>query len=114
MRVAAEVRRRMDEAQKELEKNAVHRADEDEEDEEGYDGSRTSGAYGGDAERRSVRSEDLDLLEGADAEAASIRGQDSVSEVNREALSPVSAGGSSITRDRSPSTATQKFVEFER
>ena len=114
MRVAAEVRRRMDEAQKELEKNAVHRPDEDEEDEEGYDGSRTSGAYGGDAERRSVRSEDRDLLEGADAEAGSIRGQDGVSEVNRGALSPVSAGGSSITRERSPSTATQKVVEFER
>jgi hypothetical protein len=114
MRVAAEVRRRMDEAQKELEKNAVHRQDDDEEEDEGYDGSRTSGAYGGDAERRSVRSEDRDLLEGADAEASSIRGQDGISEVNKEALSPVSAGGSSITRERSPSTATQKVVEFER
>ena len=114
MRVAAEVRRRMDEAQKELEKNAVHRPDEDEEDDEGYDGSRTPGAYGADAERRSVRSEDRDLLEGADAEAGSIRGQDGVSEVNKGALSPVAAGGSSITRERSPSTATQKFVEFER
>ncbi|KAK6593332.1 TBC domain-containing protein [Botrytis cinerea] len=74
MRVAAEVRRRMDEAQKELERNAVHRPgvqDEDEEEED--DGLRVSGGYGGDAERRSVRSEDRDLLEGADAEAGSIR-----------------------------------------
>lgn len=99
MRVAAEVRRRMDEAQKELEKNAIHRPEEDEEDDEGYDGSRTPGAYGGDAERRSVRSEDRDLLEGADAEAGSIRGQDGVSEVDKGALSPVAAGGSSITRE---------------
>ena len=114
MRVAAEVRRRMDEAQKELEKNAVHRPDEDEEDDEGYDGPRTSGAYGGDAEQRSVRSEDLDLLEGADAEAGSIKGPEGVSEVKKGALSPTSAGGTSITRERSPSTATQKFLEFER
>ena len=107
MRVAAEVRRRMDEAQKEMEKNAVHRADEDEDDEEGDDGPRTSGAYGGDAERRSVRSEDRDLLEGADAEAGSIR-QEGVSEVKQGALSPAAtdAGRSN--------TATQKVVEFER
>jgi hypothetical protein len=114
MRVAAEVRRRMDEAQQELEKNAVNRPpDEDEEDDEGYE-TRTSGAYGGDAEHRSVRSEDRDILEGADAEAMSIRGQDGISEVNKGSLSPVSAGGSSITRERSPSTATQKVIEFER
>jgi len=111
MRVAAEVRRRMDEAQKELEMNAVHRPEEEEEDDEGYDGTRTSGAYGGDAERRSVRSSDRDLLEGADAEAGSIR--DGVSEVNEGALSPTSAGGA-VPRERSPSTATEKFVEFER
>jgi hypothetical protein len=114
MRVAAEVRRRMDEAQKELEKNAVHRPEEDEEDDEGYDGPRTSGAYGGDAERRSVRSSDRDLLEGADAEAGSIRGAEGASEVNKGALSPVSVDGNSIARERSPSTATEKFVEFER
>lgn len=51
MRVAAEVRRRMDEAQKELDRGAVTRGTEDEEDEdEGDEGGR-------------------DLLEGADAEA---------------------------------------------
>jgi len=114
MRVAAEVRRRMDEAQKELEKNAVHRTEDEDEDDEGYDGSRTSGAYGDNAERRSVRSEDRDLLEGADAEAGSIRGGDGINEGNKSVLSPVSAGGSSITRERSLSAATQKVVEFER
>ena len=114
MRVAAEVRRRMDEAQKELEKNAIQRPDEDEEDDEGYDGSRTSGAYGADAERRSVRSEDRDLLEGADAEAGSVRGQEAAGEMNKGALNLLSMDGNSIPRDRSTSSATQKFVEFER
>ncbi|KAK0628578.1 TBC-domain-containing protein [Bombardia bombarda] len=95
MRVAAEVRRRMEEAQKELEKNALpgQRVGEDEEDEEEEDvpgfergsgggggagrsgggGSGSGGgAYGGDAERRSVRSSDRDLLAGADAEASDV------------------------------------------
>ncbi|CZR63724.1 related to Mac1p interacting protein (MIC1 protein) [Phialocephala subalpina] len=114
MRVAAEVRRRMDEAQKELEKNAVHRPGDDEEDEEeGYDGTHTSSTYGGDAERRSVRSEDRDLLEGADAEAMSIRGQEGVSEVKTSTLSPTTPTSAEPGRARSISTATQKVVEFE-
>ncbi|KAK4682762.1 GTPase activating protein (GAP) [Podospora pseudoanserina] len=78
MRVAAEVRRRMEEAQRELEKNALpgQRTEEDD-DEEDDDvglgrpsGAGKSGAYSGDAERRSVRSSDRDLLTGADAEAS--------------------------------------------
>ncbi len=120
MRVAAEVKRRMDEAQKEMEKNAVHRPDEaDEDDEEGYDGSRTPGvgAYNGDAERRSVRSSDRDLLEGADAEAGSIRGQDGVAKPQPQSgnlLSPLSPGMGEAGRARSISASTQKVVEFER
>lgn len=78
MRVAAEVRRRMEEAQKELEKNALpgqRNDDDEEEDEEEVGFERSSGAgkgsaYRGDAERRSVRSSDRDLLTGADAEAS--------------------------------------------
>ncbi|KAH7390288.1 rab-GTPase-TBC domain-containing protein [Cadophora sp. MPI-SDFR-AT-0126] len=113
MRVAAEVRRRMDEAQKEMEKNAVNRPTEDDDDEdEGYD-TRTLGAYNGDAERRSVRSEDRDLLEGADAEAGSIRGMDAVSEVKQSTLSPTTSTSGTDGRARSISTATQKVVEFE-
>lgn len=118
MRVAAEVRRRMDEAQKEMERNAVHRPgvsgqDEDEEDED--DGLRVSGGYGGDAER-SVRSEDRDLLEGADAEAGSIR-----SGIEKVELPEKNGGGSLIPdvdgdgrRERASSSSTQKVVEFER
>lgn len=66
MRVATEVRRRMDEAQRELERNAVPGQEEDEDEEEG--GRRVGG------EGRGVRSEDRDLLSGADAEAAGEKG----------------------------------------
>ncbi|KAI9814526.1 MAG: hypothetical protein M1832_005706 [Thelocarpon impressellum] len=68
MRVAAEVKRRVDDAQREMEKNALGR-DEEDEDEEGPG----SGAYGGEADRRSVREADRDLLEGAEAEVDSSR-----------------------------------------
>jgi len=85
MRVAAEVRRRMEEAQRELEKNALPGQREEDEDEDedvpGFEkgpgrsagGAGASSAYGGDPERRSVRSSDRDLLEGADAEAGAGR-----------------------------------------
>ncbi|KAH8702433.1 putative GTPase activating protein [Talaromyces proteolyticus] len=80
MRMAAEVRKRMEEAQREMERNALNRNDEDE-DEEDEDGrslgssatmvggisSWGAGAYGIDPERRSVRERDRDLLEGAEA-----------------------------------------------
>lgn len=78
MRVAAEVRRRMDEAQKELEKNAVpgqrpsHDGEEDDEDGDVDIHELTRPSNKKDADGRSVRSvriEDRMLLEGADAEA---------------------------------------------
>lgn len=98
MRVAAEVKRRMDEAQLEIEKNAVYR-DDDDDDEEDHTG-----------ERKTVRSEDRDLLEGADAEAVSIKGHEgTIEKVN--GLSPVIPQEG---RARSPSAVSQKFVEFER
>lgn len=111
MRVAAEVKRRMDEAQKEMEKNAVNRPEEEEEEEEVYIGPRVSDA---DAERRSVRSEDRDLLEGADAEAMSIRGAEGVTKVVKSgSLAPAEDAG---RRGRSVSGAStqDKVVEFER
>ena len=100
MRVAAEVRRRMDEAQKELEKNATGAREEDEDEDDGQDGYRISVAD----ERRSVRSEDRDLLDGADAEAES-------GKIEQSTLLPPISGNS---RTRSPSSSTEKFVEFER
>lgn len=110
MRVAAEVRRRMDEAQKELEKNAMQRDDDDDEDDDADDEHRGQGSYK-DSDRRSVRSEDRDLLEGADAESASIKSVGGVSEISGSTLNPLSPAPS---RERSSSTETQKVVEFER
>jgi len=93
--MAAEVKKRMDEAQRDLERSAVHREDEDDEEEEDEHhhlrGSETTpspaivggisswgaGAYGADPERRSVREADRDLLEGA--EVVSVRGKDEAS-----------------------------------
>lgn len=94
IRMAAEVKKRMDEAQRDLERSAVHRdEDEDEEDEDddhqhhrgggdtatspaivGGISSWGAGAYGADPERRSVREADRDLLEGA--EVVSVRERD--------------------------------------
>lgn len=93
MRVAAEVRRRMEEAQRELEKNALpgqHKpgganrggGDDEDDDEDdggpveglslGGNGNDSGGAGGSAAGMRSggVRSSDRDLLTGADAEAS--------------------------------------------
>ncbi len=74
MRVAAEVRKRMEDAQRELEKNAVpgqaRDGDDDEEDDDiGVAGGSGHSGAATDPERRSVRSSDLALLEGIDAEA---------------------------------------------
>ena len=66
MRVAAEVRKRMDEAQKDMERSALGK-DEDYDEEE--DETRTIGSQSADIEKRSVRSDDRDLLEGAEAES---------------------------------------------
>lgn len=109
MRVAAEVKRRMDEAQKELEKNATGRGDDDEEDDEGDDVGRPSV---GDAERRSVRSEDMDLLDGMDAEAGGGKGQGVSNLPNVASLSVDDGGGAS--RPRRNTGSSEKIVEFER
>lgn len=63
IRVAGEVRKRVDEASREFERSATGKSTSaaEDEDEEG-------GGYGGDAERRSVREADRDLLDGAEAE----------------------------------------------
>ncbi|RDL41530.1 TBC-domain-containing protein [Venustampulla echinocandica] len=102
MRVAAEVKRRMDDAQIEMEKNAVGgrpAADEEDDDDEGFDPRPATGA-------RAVSSEDRDLLEGADAEA--IKGQE-----NDRNLSPDTAATATGGRSRSISGASHKVVEFE-
>ncbi len=61
MRVAGEVRKRVDEAQREMEKSALQRSETDIDDEE------ERGGYSGESDRRSVREADRDLLEGEEA-----------------------------------------------
>ena len=62
-RVAAEVRKRMDEAQKEIERNALARDDDYDEDD---DEAKLPGFFASEQERRSVREADRDLLDGAE------------------------------------------------
>ena len=60
MRVAGEAKKRFDEAQRDMERNALHRSEADEDEEE-------KGAYGGESDRKSVREGDRELLEGEEA-----------------------------------------------
>lgn len=122
MRVAAEVRRRMEEAQKELEKNAVpgqkSAQEEDEDDEDGdvdiHQLTRASGK--GDAEARSVRSvrrEDRTLLEGIDAEAdgngqGKGEGQNTGSG-GAAAIADADARGRSVVEGEASATRTLEF-----
>ncbi|KAI0403532.1 TBC-domain-containing protein [Xylaria palmicola] len=107
-RVAAEVRRRMEEAQRELEKNALPgQRDEDEEDEEDLQGPvKSSSTYGGDAERRSVLSSDRDLLDGADAGAGVSKELDGVSQSQLD----TNQGQEGRAGE---ANAAQRIVEFE-
>ena len=61
MRVAGEVRKRVDEAHREMERSALQRSETDLDDEE------EKGVYGGDADRKSVAEGDRELLEGEEA-----------------------------------------------
>ncbi len=106
MRVAQEVKKRMDEAQRELEKSAVeaqrpHGVDEDEEDEDAR-------GHGND-DRRSVLEGDRDLLEGAEAEVV-VEGkgeQEGTKDMGR--LIDTGVGGGEEQRE-----GKEKVVEFER
>jgi hypothetical protein len=87
MRVAAEVRRRYDEAQKELDAQSQHGRDEDEDQEE----------------------KDADLLEGAEtADVVSIKEENLT-----DLLSPDLDKDLKSTKDRRASDASRRVVEFE-
>lgn len=111
MRVAAEVRRRMDEAQKELEGHptAGHRHDDDDEDEDDGDSGHP------DLEGRGVRQNDRDLLEGAEAEAVDTS-QAAQGQTKGGDLLDISAGDPKAQeRASTDSSANQgkKIVEFD-
>ncbi|CAK7272595.1 GTPase activating protein (GAP) [Sporothrix epigloea] len=98
MRVAAEMRKRMEEAQRELEKNAVPgQARQGEADDEDEDEDVVVSAASGN------RTSDLDILEGADAEAD---GGGAVGEGKKSALAaaPIPATGSA---------KTERIIEFD-
>ncbi|MCJ1388563.1 hypothetical protein MMC18_001410 [Xylographa bjoerkii] len=97
--IAAEVWKRMDEAQRELERNALSR-DDDYDDEE--DETKAPGLYGADAERRSVREKDHDLLEGAEV--------GSIKDVERVSIDPKELEGAGAGEG---SGVQEKIVDFE-
>jgi hypothetical protein len=113
MRMATEVRRRMEEAQKELEKNALPNQKQDDEEEDDDDIGAAVGVRSGpggtsaDIERRSVRSSDLDLLDGADAEAAASTKEPS------QSLLDADPGEGRVRASTGASTSGTGVVEFE-
>ncbi|KAH3942282.1 hypothetical protein HBI56_194290 [Parastagonospora nodorum] len=88
MRVAAEVRRRYDEAQKELDREARHGREDDDEDED---------------------AKDSDLLEGAETAGVDVAKGDAP-----DLLSAGSPSEIKTTRNRSASDASRRVLEFER
>lgn len=122
MRMAAEVRKKMDETQKEMERNALAgRPADDSEDEDddveldgGYDERRrgTSSASGS-----SARDADLDLLEGADAMSIRERSEgskgDGAVETNTHAPRQDLTSPTDRTRSGSGSSVVNKVVEFD-
>lgn len=97
MRVAAEVRRRMDEAQKELDKGASTRGTEDDDDDEGDEGGR-------------------DLLEGAEADAGgNVKAEHGdTSLLDKPLVEEPRPGGSASPVAPGRSTGVEKSTMFER
>lgn len=109
MRVASEVRRRMEEAGRELDRASAPGKDDDDEDDEHEEGTST------DTERRSVRSvrtADMDLLEGA--EAAEFGGQEKNQSLLDQAGRLDNGAVESPISPRSEASKRQSVVEFER
>lgn len=135
IRMAAEVKKRMDEAQRDLERNALGREEEEDDDDDddyprrentaaaipGGIPSWGAGAYGADRERRSVvRDADRDLLEGAEVlgggkeeRTSLLDGKDDANHAPRKVSSSatsVKGRGSSTVRD---GEVISKLVEFD-
>ncbi|KAI9779954.1 MAG: hypothetical protein M1839_007110 [Geoglossum umbratile] len=120
MRVAAEVKRRMDEAQRDMEKNALGRPqgdDDDDDDDEGEGrGHGPEGEGGG-----SVRDGDRDLLGGVEAEVGTPKeridhdGESSgLGNLNAGTGLRIDVGRESDRRKRSGSSSAENIIEFER
>jgi TBC1 domain family member 8/9 len=115
MRVASEVKRRMDEAQRDMEKSALGRSqgdDDDDDDEEGEGREHGDEGPGG----RTVRDGDRDLLGGVEAEVGSLKERTDYGLENLNASTGlrIDVGQESDRRKRSGSSSTEKIIEFER
>lgn len=111
MRVAGEVRKRVDEVGRDLERNALSAREQQIE-----DGDEP---YGGDSDRKSVREGDRDLLEGADAVAGDGGGGKTEAASDRDLLvgemDGVGLGGGPARSDTGEgSLGGQKVIEFQR
>jgi hypothetical protein len=111
MRVATEVRRRMEEAQRELENagsspGQQHQSKEDDDDDD--DDHKT---YGIDADRRSVREGDRDLLEGAEAAELDNGGSKIENLIDADLTDDTK---SKVGEERAVSEDADRVVEFER
>lgn len=110
IRMAGEVKKRMDDAQREIERNALSRDEEEDEEEDEEDrrsgistaptivggiSSWGAGAYGADPERRSVRDKDRDLLEGAEVVNVRERDEAPLMEDNENDTPPGPSNGTS-------------------
>jgi hypothetical protein len=125
IRMAAEVKKRMDEAQRDLERNALGRPDDEDEEDEEDDFRRGSaaamaggipswgaGVYGADPQRGTVRDADRDLLEGA--EVLSVRGKDEASSLlDVEEEGEKSHAGGNNGSSSHEAEVVSKVVEFE-
>ncbi|KAF2085527.1 GTPase-activating protein GYP5 [Saccharata proteae CBS 121410] len=100
MRVAQEVKKRMEEAQRELEKAGGPQHDDEDEDE------------GHKAETRSIRERDQELLEGAETE--DVQAASKASEVENLMDKDLEGGSQQNGRDRSISEVSRNVVEFDR
>ena len=135
IRMAAEVKKRMDEAQRDLERNALGREEEEDDDDDddyprrehaataipGGIPSWGAGAYGADPERRSVvRDTDRDLLEGAEVldggkedKSSLLDGKDNANHAPRKVSGSAASAkgrGSPTVRD---GEVISKLVDFE-
>ncbi|WEW56391.1 GTPase activating protein (GAP) [Emydomyces testavorans] len=115
MRMAAEVKKRMDEAQREMERNALGRGTEDEEDEEDdYGASYDERRKGDNRSAQAARERDRDLLE--DAEVMSVKERDEAGKDEKvQLLSPSMSSSSPVVGDaqRRLDSGVVDKVEFD-
>lgn len=116
MRVASEVRRRMEEAGRELDRASTAGKEDDGDGDDDEDEQEGGKGYESDAGRRSVRSVDMDLLEGAEAAEFGGGGTSTISGAESKASESLldQTDVRSVTASPvSPRNKSMNVVEFE-